>query len=188
MIQRMVLDGFHKKFGGEDWKKKELTAFFHKERTFCPIFRHKKPGIGGDVTRSEAAGFRDYANRYAHLSTAGPRGKQRKYLLITWSFPHFPQVCPQGFSTEADCWGYALWIYITGKRGCSQIAHFLDCRNFYHGGIFVQKIILDRGRTNCSLAASRRGQFVTNCVEPPTSFGPLDRNCDSNCSLTASRR
>jgi len=39
---------------------------------------------------------------------------------------------------------------------------------------------------NCSLAASRRGQFVTNCVEPPTSFGPLDRNCDSNCSLSNS--
>ena len=39
---------------------------------------------------------------------------------------------------------------------------------------------------NCSLAASRRGQFVTHYVEPPTSFGPLDRNCDSNCSLSTS--
>ena len=36
---------------------------------------------------------------------------------------------------------------------------------------------------NCSLAASRRGQFVTYCVEPPTSFGPLDQICGSNCSL-----
>ena len=70
--------------------------------------------------------------------------KQPQYLLITWSFPHSPQVSPQGWITVEMCWGYTQGIYIIGKRLCLQIAHFFGCRNFYHGEIFVQKFLLDK--------------------------------------------
>jgi len=71
-------------------------------------------------------------------------GKERKYLLITWSFPHFPQFFPQVFSTASRGCGKTGLINIKIKPEKSGLSTFSGIVVFTHGEIIVQKFILDR--------------------------------------------
>ena len=64
-------------------------------------------------------------------------GKEWKYLLITQSFPHFPQIFPQRFSTGKGGCGYAIVIYIKRYDEMLQNSYFFDSRGFYHSHFFV---------------------------------------------------
>lgn len=75
---------------------------------------------------------------------AGGKTKGAKYLLITLSFPHFPQIFPQEFSTGAVNCGYSFLVHIKICDGFRAVSHFFAGRVFYHGGFFVQKFGLDK--------------------------------------------
>jgi hypothetical protein len=70
--------------------------------------------------------------------------KGPKYLLITRSFPHSPQVFPQGFSTGGGNCGYADLIDIKSGDCFRQNLHFFGAVIFHHSLFFVQKMGLDR--------------------------------------------
>ena len=95
-----------------------------------------------------------------HFS-AGPAemGKGEKYLLITLSFPHCPQLCPQGLSTIHSGCGYSQLGRETICDSLRQKRHFFADRKFYQSVNFVQNLGLD----SCS------------CPEKP-----LRRKCPEN--------
>lgn len=86
-------------------------------------------------------------------------GKGEKYLLITLSFPHCPQLCPQGLSTIHSGCGYSQLGWETICDSLRQKRHFFADRKFYQSVNFVQNLGLD----SCS------------CPEKP-----LRRKCPEN--------
>ena len=90
-------------------------------------------------------------------------GKGEKYLLITLSFPHCPQLCPQGLSTIHSGCGYSQLGWETICDSLRQKRHFFADRKFYQCVNFVQNLGLD----SCS------------CPEKS-----LRRNCPENRSVT----
>ena len=76
--------------------------------------------------------------------------KTAKYLLITQSFPHSPQVFPQEFSTGWKRCGYSLLVHIKRALESEGFSHFFESGVFYYSLIFVQKLGLDRpARAGC---------------------------------------
>ena len=59
------------------------------------------------------------------------------------SFPHSPQVFPQGFSTGAEVCGYSFLVHIKRTVGFPEKAIFLGMVDFHQGIFFVQKLGLD---------------------------------------------
>lgn len=95
-----------------------------------------------------------------HFSAgAAEMGKGEKYLLITLSFPHCPQLCPQGLSTIHSGCGYSQLGWETICDSLRQKRHFFADRKFYQSVNFVQNLGLD----SCS------------CPEKP-----LRRKCPEN--------
>ena len=82
--------------------------------------------------------------------------KTAKYLLITRSFPHSPQVFPQEFSTGRKACGCSQMVHIIRRRGFIRTAYFFEDGVFYYGRIFVQKFGLDKGvrREECGVKES----------------------------------
>ena len=70
-------------------------------------------------------------------------GKGEKYLLITLSFPHCPQLCPQGLSTIHSGCGYSQLGWETICDSLRQKRHFFADRKFYQSVNFVQNLGLD---------------------------------------------
>jgi len=111
----------------------------------------------GDVTRKFRSIPVGYASGYAESPQAGGKRKETKYLLITHSFPHSPQVFPQEFSTgKKDC-GYSLLVHIIRCDAIRENSHFFAGGGFHHGAVFVQKLGLDRTKqkdaaVNCRFA------------------------------------
>ncbi len=80
------------------------------------------------------------------IGEEGRLWKEQKYLLINHSFPHYPQVFPQGLSTAGRGCGYTAGIYIKLRRAEEGFIHFL-CRGYFHNSkIFVKNFGLDRQR------------------------------------------
>ena len=87
--------------------------------------------------------------------------KTGKYLLITHSFPHSPQIFPQELSTGRKCCGYSFLVHIklTGTPGGMRT--FFADSIFHHGEIFVQKFGLDKimepeaGEKRCGIRADK---------------------------------
>ena len=83
--------------------------------------------------------------------------RKTKYLLKTHSFPHCPQVFPQGFSTA----GEGVWksgpIYIKNKDTVRRTSHFFAVGVFYHNIFFVQKIGLDKEVRSVEFETNRSG-------------------------------
>ena len=113
MIQEKILLKLNKNKlanpGGEGFS----TAFFHKFPTFSSAFEEKRGYGDGDVTWIPRNRKVCYAN---HLRPVFHRGgrmwTKSEYLLKNHSFPHSPQVSPQGFSTAGRGWGTGRGIYI----------------------------------------------------------------------------
>jgi len=70
--------------------------------------------------------------------------KTPKYLLITQSFPHSPQVFPQEFSTGWSSCEYSFLVHIKWPVITGKFPHFFEGGVFYYSLIFVQKLGLDR--------------------------------------------
>ena len=145
MIQEKFLLKIHKNKLTNPGHKWFSTAFFHKFPTFSPAFWGKGDFPGGDVTRSEGNRKRCYANRIGRVfHREGRMWTKSKYLLKTQSFPHSPQVFPQGFSTA----GSGLWngtgIYIKIADSLRPVSHFFAGRVFHNRIFFVQKNTLDK--------------------------------------------
>ena len=68
--------------------------------------------------------------------------KTVKYLLITHSFPHCPQVFPQELSTGKPRCGYSFLVHIKRRGSRMGSAHFLADSIFF-SRFFVQKFGLD---------------------------------------------
>ena len=87
--------------------------------------------------------------------------KRAKYLLITHSFPHSPQLFPQELSTgNADC-GYSFLVHIIIPGRIRRKSYFFDHCVFYHGQNFVQKIGLDREKPPPLRGGARKGGEVS---------------------------
>jgi len=87
--------------------------------------------------------------------------KRAKYLLITHSFPHSPQLFPQELSTgNADC-GYSFLVHIIIPGRIRRKSYFFDHCGFYHGQNFVQKIGLDREKASPLRGGARKGGGVS---------------------------
>ena len=56
------------------------------------------------------------------------------------TFPHYPQVFPQGFSTVHLQRYYTVAVNISAYDGFQQNNHFCACRNFYHRGNSCAKL------------------------------------------------
>ena len=67
----------------------------------------------------------------------GPGSTEGKYLLITHSFPHSPQVFPQEFSTGWPWDVYTTVIYIKRTDTNRPDSHFFASRGFYHRDFLV---------------------------------------------------
>ena len=146
MIQGKILLKINKKYFCQPGAGWFLTAFFHKIPTFSPSFGRKKLPSGGNVTRRSGNRNLCYANRGSRVFHRGEGmlGKS-KYLLKTHSFPHSPQSFPQGFSTALPGLWNCCEINIKRTDRLRPFFHFFARRVFYHSGIFVQKLRLDRG-------------------------------------------
>ena len=125
MIPGGFLGGFHKKIPGRAWPSRVLTAFFHRERTFCPIFRHKKPPCGGDVIPGPRRFFAGYANRYAPGEGCGKHFQTAAIPVDNMEFSTFST----SFSTGVDNCGNVLGIY-TGDLHNREEAVFTNCSLF----------------------------------------------------------
>jgi hypothetical protein len=67
------------------------------------------------------------------------KGKSRKYLLKTWSFPHSPQTFPQDFSTGGHKGVYTKLLSIKRPDSLRQNLHFFSGCGFAHRGLPVDK-------------------------------------------------
>ena len=94
--------------------------------------------------------------RFLHNSC--PQRKMGKYLLITRSFPHSPQIFPQGLSTSGSGCGQILLVHINAFDSLRGFSYFFAAVAFYHREIFVQKNTLDKS------GRSAAGQCVRRCV------------------------
>ena len=100
MIQEKILLKVNKNKLANTGVKGFSTAFFHKFPTFSPAFGGMGGVGGGDVTWRRRNRTGCYENRETPVFHRGSRMWTRsKYLLKNHSFPHSPQVFPQGFST-----------------------------------------------------------------------------------------
>ena len=68
------------------------------------------------------------------------KSKEAEYLLKTLSFPHSPQVFPQGFSTGGVNCGYSILVHIKRNDTVRAVSHFFADCVFCHGSNFVQKL------------------------------------------------
>jgi hypothetical protein len=147
MIQEKILLKLNKNKLANPGNKLGSTAFFHKFPTFSFSFYEKTPLRDGDVTRFPGNRKWCYANRIQRVfHREGRRGRTAEYLLKTHSFPHCPQVFPQGLSTAGPGVWKRMWIYIKIPDRLRQHSHFFVGRVFYHSFFFVQKITLDKRR------------------------------------------
>ena len=105
--QTLFVD-FHKYFFAQRILRRILTAVFLTVPTFPPGFGRQSSGTDGNVMHRPGGKNAVYASAYALYEGCGGRLKKSKYLLITVSFPHCPQLCPQGFSTNRAACGYPL--------------------------------------------------------------------------------
>ena len=83
--------------------------------------------------------------------------KTPKYLLITGSFPHSPQVFPQEFSTAVPGCGYSFLVHIKRTGSFTEFPHFFEGGGFYYGGFFVQKFGLDTGVNRWAMVSLAAG-------------------------------
>lgn len=108
-------------------------------------------------------------------------GKGEKYLLITLSFPHCPQLCPQGLSTIHSGCGYSQLGWETICDSLRQKRHFFADRKFYQSVNFVQNLGLDSCscpekplRRNCPFRRIRdRGKWAAEKKNPAESWGKI---------------
>ena len=128
-----------------------------------------------------------------HFS-AGPAemGKGEKYLLITLSFPHCPQLCPQGLSTIHSGCGYSQLGWETICDSLRQKRHFFADRKFYQSVNFVQNLGLDSCscpekplRRNCPFRRiCDRGKWAAEKKNPAESWGKIKILWDISGFLT----
>ena len=125
------------------------------------------------------------------IHSGGANGKGAKYLLITQSFPHSPQLFPQELSTgELDC-GYSFLVHIKQADRLRPFSHF-----FAGGGFLPWPILCAKNRTwqdvrGGSMGLSSRAEWhgvegVTHflcgiadiwCAAPPARAGWQKRFC-----------
>ena len=119
-------------------------------------------------------------------------GKGEKYLLITLSFPHCPQLCPQGLSTIHSGCGYSQLGWETICDSLRQKRHFFADRKFYQSVNFVQNLGLDSCscpekplRRNCPFRRIRdRGKWAAEKKNPAESWGKIKILWDISGFLT----
>jgi len=158
MIQKKILSDLHKKIFTNPEPNRFLTAFFHNIPTFSFLFCRKKLPFGGDVTQGNRSRKRCYENRsprFFHREEGVL--KQSKYLLKTKSFPHSPQLSPQGFSTARGALWRKLRINIKIPDIFRPTSHFFGGRVFYHNKFFVQKFGLDKNARGRRLGVGSTG-------------------------------